>query len=194
MAILRGRFHPRPVQKQDSGARVGRCYAFAADLSAAGDGVSSPWSSTSKASGWSCRPGPRRERRCGGARGEAGAGCGSEWGGGLEVRANTYGVRFLFPSTLSRIRGDLAVRVPRRSARARASVRRWPWSSRRGRNGGNRPLYALNWTRLSCHRFAANRVRCLCSSRGDISEIRRSWETTPATPPTSSPSRGSGTG
>ena len=29
---------------------------------------------------------------------------------------------------------------------------------------------------------------------GDISEIRRSWETTPATPPTSSPSRGSGTG
>ena len=37
-------------------------------------------------------------------------------------------------STLSRIRGDLDVRVPRRSARARASVRRWPWSSRRGRN------------------------------------------------------------
>ena len=33
-----------------------------------------------------------------------------------------------------RIRGDLDVRVPRRSARARASVRRWPWSSRRGRN------------------------------------------------------------
>ena len=29
---------------------------------------------------------------------------------------------------------------------------------------------------------------------GDISEIRRSWETTLATPPTSSPSRGSGTG
>ena len=38
------------------------------------------------------------------------------------------------PSTLSRIRGDLDVRVPRRSARARASVRRWPWSSRRGRS------------------------------------------------------------
>ena len=37
------------------------------------------------------------------------------------------------PST-SRIRGDLDVRVPRRSARARASVRRWPWSSRRGRS------------------------------------------------------------
>ena len=37
-------------------------------------------------------------------------------------------------STLSRIRGDLDVRVPRRSARARASVRRWPWSSRRGRS------------------------------------------------------------
>ena len=37
-------------------------------------------------------------------------------------------------STLSRIQGDLDVRVPRRSARARASVRRWPWSSRRGRN------------------------------------------------------------
>ena len=34
----------------------------------------------------------------------------------------------------SRIRGDLDVRVPRRSARARASVRRWPWSSRRGRS------------------------------------------------------------
>ena len=59
LAILRGRFHPRPVQKQDSGARVGRCYECAADLRAAGDGVSSPWSSTSKASGWSCRPGPR---------------------------------------------------------------------------------------------------------------------------------------
>ena len=72
LAILRGRFHPRPVQKQDSGARVGRCYEFAADRRAAGDGVSSPWSSTSKASGWSCRPGPRRERRDG-ARGEAGA-------------------------------------------------------------------------------------------------------------------------
>ena len=38
-------------------------------------------------------------------------------------------------------------------------MRRWPWSSRRGRNGDNRPLYALNWTRLSCHRFVANRVR-----------------------------------
>ena len=37
-------------------------------------------------------------------------------------------------STTSRIRGDLDVRVPRRSARARASVRRWPWSSRRGRS------------------------------------------------------------
>ena len=47
LAILRGRFHPRPVQKQDSGARVGRCYAFAADRRSAGDGVSSPWSSTS---------------------------------------------------------------------------------------------------------------------------------------------------
>ena len=35
----------------------------------------------------------------------------------------------------------------------------WPWSSRRGRSGDNRPLYALNWTRLSCHRFVANRVR-----------------------------------
>ena len=41
-----GRFHPRPVQKQDSGARVGRCYEFAADLRAAGDGVSSRVSST----------------------------------------------------------------------------------------------------------------------------------------------------
>ena len=37
-------------------------------------------------------------------------------------------------STLSRIRGDLDVRDPRRSPRARASVRRWPWSSRRGRS------------------------------------------------------------
>ena len=42
-------------------------------------------------------------------------------------------------------------------------MRRWLWSSRRGRSGDNRPLYALNWTRLSCHRFVANRVRCLCS-------------------------------
>ena len=58
LAILRGRFHPRPVQKRDSGARVGRCYECAADLRAAGDGVSSPWSSTSKASGWSCRARP----------------------------------------------------------------------------------------------------------------------------------------
>ena len=39
-------------------------------------------------------------------------------------------------STTSRIRGVLDVRVPRRSARARASVRRWPWSSRRGRQRG----------------------------------------------------------
>ena len=38
-------------------------------------------------------------------------------------------------------------------------MRRWPWSSRRGRSGDNRPLYALNGTRLSCHRFVANRVR-----------------------------------
>ena len=82
------------------------------------------------------------------------------WEPRIEVRVFSYGVRFLFPrSTLSRIRGDLDVGVPRRSARARASVRRWPWSSRRGRNGDNRPLYALNWTRLSCHRFMANRVR-----------------------------------
>ena len=81
------------------------------------------------------------------------------WERRLELGANTYGVRFLFPSTTSRIRGDLDVRVPRRSARARASVRRWLWSSRRGRSGDNRPLYALNWTRLSCHRFVANRVR-----------------------------------
>ena len=43
-------------------------------------------------------------------------------------------VRLLPRSTLSRIQGDLDVRVPRRSARARASVRRWPWSSRRGRS------------------------------------------------------------
>ena len=50
-------------------------------------------------------------------------------------------------------------RVPRRSARARASVRRWLWSLRRGRSGEDRLLYALNWTRLSCHRFVANRVR-----------------------------------
>ena len=47
----------------------------------------------------------------------------------------SYGVLVLSPeSTTSRIRGDLDVRVPRRSARARASVRRWPWSSRRGRS------------------------------------------------------------
>ena len=96
---------------------------------------------------------------------------------GLEPRIQLRGSSPL-PSTLSRIRGDLDVRVPRRSARARASVRRWPWSSRRGRSGDNRPLYALNWTRLSCHRFVANRVRlslfvlaynlgnCLCHLRG----------------------------
>ena len=56
------------------------------------------------------------------------------WEPRLEVRVFRYGVRFLFPSTTSRIQGDLDVRVPRRSARARASVRRWPWSSRRGRS------------------------------------------------------------
>ena len=38
-------------------------------------------------------------------------------------------------------------------------MRRWLWSSRRGRSGDNRPLYALNLTRLSCHWFVANRVR-----------------------------------
>ena len=43
-------------------------------------------------------------------------------------------VRLLPDSTSNRIRGDLDVRAPRRSARARASVRRWPWSSRRGRS------------------------------------------------------------
>ena len=37
------------------------------------------------------------------------------------------------PITISRIQGVLDVRDPRRPARARASVRRWPWSSRRGR-------------------------------------------------------------
>ena len=52
----------------------------------------------------------------------------------LELGANGYEVLVHPTSTLSRIRGDLDVRVPRRSARARASVRRWPWSSRRGRN------------------------------------------------------------
>ena len=81
----------------------------------------------------------------------------------------SYGVLVLFPSTLSRIRGVLDVRVPRRPARARASVRWWPWSSRRGRNGDNRPLYALNWTRLSCHRFAANRVRYMGNTGSKLS-------------------------
>ena len=56
------------------------------------------------------------------------------WERRLELGANTYRVLVPPKSTLSRIRGDLDVRVPRRSARARASVRRWPWSSRRGRS------------------------------------------------------------
>ena len=54
------------------------------------------------------------------------------WGRRLELGANTYRVLVHPTSTTSRIQGDLDVRVPRRSARARASVRRWPWSSRRG--------------------------------------------------------------
>ena len=73
-------------------------YGFAADSRSVGDGVSSrrrPGSShrgrrpasgpyplpappKPRASLDECRPGPRRERRCGGARGEAGANCGSE--------------------------------------------------------------------------------------------------------------------
>ena len=91
-------------------------YGFAADSRSAGDGVSlrrRPGSShrgrrpasgpyplpappRPRASLDECRPGPRRERRCGGARGEAGARCGSKCGGGgLEVRVFSYGVRFL---------------------------------------------------------------------------------------------------
>ena len=58
------------------------------------------------------------------------------WGRRLELGANTYRVLVHPTSTSSRIQGDLDVRVPRRSARARASVRRWPWSSRRGRQRG----------------------------------------------------------
>ena len=56
------------------------------------------------------------------------------WDHRLEVRVFSYGVLVPRPSTTSRMRGDLDVRVPRRSARARASVRRWPWSSRRGQS------------------------------------------------------------
>ena len=61
--------------------------------------------------------------------------CGSDCGSGVSNWARTpTGFDSSSKSTISRIRGDLDVRVPRRSARARASVRRWPWSSRRGRS------------------------------------------------------------
>ena len=67
---------------------------------------------------------------------------------------------FILSSFRPRLRGGrLCAGIHTVSARARASVRRWLWSSRRGQSGDNRPLYALNWTRLSCHRFVANRVR-----------------------------------
>ena len=46
------------------------------------------------------------------------------WERRIELGTNTYEVRVLPTSTTSRIRGALDVRVPRRSARARASVRR----------------------------------------------------------------------
>ena len=49
-----------PSTRPKAGFRgAGGQIAFAADRRTAGDGVSSPWSSTSKASGWSCRPGHR---------------------------------------------------------------------------------------------------------------------------------------
>ena len=81
--------------------------------------------STSRAAGELVDQGQRRPR--------AGH-CRRLWERRRELGANTYRVLVLPTSTTSRIRGDLDVRVPRRSARARASVRRWPWSSRRGRN------------------------------------------------------------
>ena len=105
LAILRGRFHPRPAQKQVFGARADGCYEFAADRRAAGDGVSSPWSSTSKASGWSCRPGPRRERRCGGARGGE--------------RARTVGVSTRGPSI--QLRGSIPLPASTFTATLRSS-------------------------------------------------------------------------
>ena len=86
-------------------------------------------------------------------------------------------------STESRIRGDLDVRVPRRSARARASVRRWPWSSRRGRNGGNRPLYALNWTRLSCQRCCTLRPPRLSCRHSSAVSVSPSASSPPTGPP-----------
>ncbi len=33
----------------------------------------------------------------------------------------------------------------------------WPWHS--GSSGSRRESYALNWTRLSCHKFVANQAR-----------------------------------
>ena len=61
-------------------------------------------------------------------------------------------------STESRIRGDLDVRVPRRSARARASVRRWPWSSRRGRQRGKGVG--------ACHLVSQRRCKVQCRATG----------------------------
>ena len=61
-------------------------------------------------------------------------------------------------STLSRIQGDLDVRVPRRSARARASVRRWPWSSRRGRQRGKGVG--------ACHLVSQRRCKVQCRATG----------------------------
>ena len=147
-------------------ARADGCYEFAADLRAAGDGVSSPLVVHVEGLRLGAA-GQALDENVGTARGVKRArDVGASGGSGVSNWARTpTGFDSSSPSSTSRIRGDLDVRVPRRSARARASVRRWPWSSRRGRNGDNWPLYALNWTRLSCHRFAANRVRCLCSSR-----------------------------
>ena len=62
------------------------------------------------------------------------AGVGAIVGAASRARREQLRGSIPLPSTTSRIRGDLDVRVPRRSARARASVRRWPWSSRRGRS------------------------------------------------------------
>ena len=61
-------------------------------------------------------------------------------------------------STESRIQGDLDVRVPRRSARARASVRRWPWLSRRGRQRGKGVG--------ACHLVSQRRCKVQCRATG----------------------------
>ena len=100
----------------------------------------SPWSSTSPAS---CR-GIKVLRST--SRLVAAAGCGKVCGSeASRSECLATGFDSSSPSTSSRIRGDLDVRVPRRSARARASVRdaSEPYAGAHGR------LVSLGWASSS---------------------------------------------